>query len=206
MQEMWQRIYECWPIKMAVAGCASSVAFLFGDITAPPFVAIWLLVALDTLTRWMAIGRKESMEAGRSESILAGMGVAIILRRINSETFRVKFFNKAIAYLILLIGFNQLDRVAPDVIFGHNFSNAPNAFITIWIVIGELKSIMENLIDAGITLVKPLVGWAEKKQSQMTDTNQPGYQQYGNMPTVPGARPTVRPNFAPDPNDKEGNR
>ena len=180
MQDMWQRIIEYWPIKMVAAGCASSVAFLLGDITAPPFVAIWLLVALDTITRWMAIGRQEAIASGRGGSILAGMGVAFILRRINSETFRVKFFNKAIAYLILLIGFNQLDMVAPKSFFGHNVSGAPNAFITIWLVIGELKSIMENLIDAGITLVKPLVGWAEKRQSQMTDTTQ--QYQYGNYP------------------------
>ena len=178
MQDMWQRIIEYWPIKMVAAGCASSVAFLLGDITAPPFVAIWLLVALDTITRWMAIGRQEAIASGRGGSILAGMGVAFILRRINSETFRVKFFNKAIAYLILLIGFNQLDMVAPKSFFGHNVSGAPNAFITIWLVIGELKSIMENLIDAGITLVKPLVGWAEKRQSQLTDTTQ--QYQYGN--------------------------
>jgi len=183
MQDMCQRILEYWPVKMFFAGCASSVAFLLGDITSPPFVAIWLLVALDTLTRWMAIGRKESMEAGRSDSLLAGMGVAIILRRINSETFRVKFSNKATAYLILLIGFNQLDMVAPKSFFGHNVAGAPNAFITIWIIIGELKSIMENLIDAGVTIVKPLVGWAEKRQSQMTDSGQ--QYQYGNYPGTP---------------------
>ena len=180
MQDMCQRILEYWPVKMVAAGCASSVAFLLGDITSPPFVAIWLLVALDTLTRWMAIGRQESIDSGRGGSILSGIGVAAILRRINSETFRVKFFNKAIAYLILLIGFNQLDMVAPKSFFEHNVAGAPNAFITIWIIIGELKSIMENLIDAGATVVKPLVGWAEKKQSQMTDTSQP--YQYGGYP------------------------
>ena len=182
MGDMCQRMLEYWPVKMFFAGCASSVAYLLGDIAAPPFVAIWVLVGLDTLTRWMAIGRQESVEAGRSDSLLAGMGVAFILRRINSETFRVKFFNKAIAYLILLIGFNQLDMVAPKSFFGHNVSGAPNAFITIWIIIGELKSIMENLIDAGVTIVKPLVCWAEKKQSQMTDASQ--QYQYSNYPRM----------------------
>lgn len=202
---LWQKIIECWQIKMLWAGCISCLSFLFGDITAGPFMALWTLVAVDTATRWMAIGRQESLSKGGSGSLLAWVGISFIFSKINSETFRNKFTSKAIAYAVLIIVFNQLDQALPDVMFGHSFVGFPNSFICTWLCLGESKSILENLMESGVTVVKPLMCWAENKQSQMTDSVQP--YQYGQRPTVtvPG-RPAVRPNFAPDPNDKEGNK
>lgn len=166
---MLQKILECWQLKAFWAGCISCLTFLLGDVTATPFIALWCMVVLDTITRWMAISRHEAEAEGRNGSLLDGFGIAVIFSRINSETFRVKFFNKMFSYLVLLIGFNLLDWVIPDVIFGQQFIGFPNSFISTWLAIGEIKSILENLIEAGASGLKPLVIWAERKQSQMTD-------------------------------------
>lgn len=178
MQDMLQKILECWQVKAIVAGLTSCLSFLFGDITAGPFMALWTLVAVDTATRWMAIGRQESLSKGGSGSLLAWVGISFIFSKINSETFRNKFSSKAISYAVLIIVFNQLDQAIPDVMFGHSFVGIPNSFICTWLCLGEAKSILENLTESGVTIVKPLIIWAENKQSQMTDASK----QYGGYP------------------------
>ena len=192
LQELWQfindKILESWQIKTVCSGVISSLAFLLGDFTGPPIRAILVMIILDTATRWAAIAQKET---GGKGSIIAGFGVAVILGRIKSDTFRTKFFKKMFSYLVLLIGFNMLDLAAPDVIFGHDFVGVPNTFITTWIVIGELISILENLIEAGVTGLSPLVAWAKRKQDKMTE-DQPRYPAAaGGLGTLP-----IQPAFA----------
>ena len=192
LQELWQfindKILESWQIKTVCSGAISSLAFLLGDFTGPPIRAILVMIILDTATRWAAIAQKET---GGKGSIIAGFGVAVILGRIKSDTFRTKFFKKMFSYLVLLIGFNMLDLAAPDVIFGHDFVGVPNTFITTWIVIGELISILENLIEAGVTGLSPLVAWAKRKQDKMTE-DQPRYPAVaGGLGTMP-----IQPAFA----------
>jgi hypothetical protein len=207
MQDLWQKIVDSWHIKTLCSGAVTCVTFLLGDVTATPFVSLCVLIVVDTLTRWMAIGYKESRNSGGNGSIFVWLSVSFLLSRINSETFRTKFSTKAISYGLLIAVFNHLGQVIPGVIFGYSFVGIPNSFICTWLALGEVKSILENLIDSGITIVQPLILWAQKKQDQMTDASQ----QYGGYPMgrptvpVPG-RPAVRPNFAPDPNDKEGDK
>lgn len=189
MQELWQfindKILESWQIKTVCSGVISSLAFLLGDFAGPPIRAILVMIILDTVTRWAAIAQKET---GGKGSIIAGFGVAVILGRIKSDTFRTKFFKKMFSYLVLLIGFNMLDLAAPDVIFGHDFVGVPNTFITTWIVIGELISILENLIEAGVTGLSPLVAWAKRKQDKMTE-DQPRYPAAANGPSAMPIQP-----------------
>ena len=202
MGDQWQRFVDSWHVKMLCSGAVTCATFLFGDVTAAPFVSLWVLVALDTFTRWMAIGYKESRQGGGKGSIFVWISVSFLLSKINSETFRVKFCSKALSYAILIIVFNHLGQAIPSVVFGYSFVGLPNSFICTWLALGEVKSILENLIDSGITIVQPLAGWAAKKQGQMTE-DQPQYQ-YSVRPVVsaPDAKPVVRP--APDPNDREG--
>lgn len=207
MGDLWQKISDSWHMRMMQSGAVTCLTFLLGDVTAAPFIALWILVVLDTFTRWAAIGRKTLIDNKMTGSVWFGVYWAILDRRINSEAMRCQFQTKALGYLILLIGFNLVDKIIPDVMFGYNFAGIPNAFISTWLALVEIQSITENLSECGMKGLSPLSGWAEARREQMTDTNQPDYQRYGSRPTVtvPG-RPTVRPNFAPDPNDKEGNR
>lgn len=208
LQELWQfindKILESWQIKTVCSGVISSLTFLLGDVTAAPFLALWLLVVLDTFTRWAAIGRKTLVDNKMRGSIWEGIYWAILERKINSETMRCQFQTKAVAYLILLIGFNLVDQIVPDVVFGYNFVGLPNAFISTWLALVEIQSITENLIECGMTGLTPLSVWAEKKRERMTEDQQQ-YQYPGVRPTA-ASRPMVRPNFAPDPNDKDGDK
>lgn len=205
MQDIWQKIVDSWQIKSLFSGAVSCLTFLLGDVTAAPFLALWLLVVLDTFTRWAAIGRRTLADNKMRGSIWEGIYWAILERKINSETMRCQFQTKAVAYLILLIGFNLVDQIVPDIILGYNFVGMPNAFISTWLALVEIQSITENLIECGMTGLTPLSAWAEKKRERMTEDQQQ-YQYPGARPMVPGTRPIVRPNFAPDPNDKEGDK
>ena len=207
MQDMWQKIVDSWQVKTMCSGAVTCLTFLLGDVTAAPFIALWVLVVLDTFTRWAAIGRKTLLDNNMAGSIWFGIYCAVIDRRINSETMRGQFQTKAIGYLILLAGFNLVDTIIPDVMFGQSFVGLPNSFISTWLALVEIQSITENLIECGMPGLLPLTKWAAKRQEQMTDANQPDYQRYDQRPVVnvPG-RPAVRPNFAPDLNDKEGDK
>ena len=169
MQDVWQKIVDSWQVKMICSGAVSCLTFLLGDVTAAPFLALWLLVVLDTFTRWAAIGRKTLIDNKMRGSIWEGIYWAVLERKINSESMRCRFQTKAVAYLILLIGFNLVDKIIPDVLFGYNFVGLPNAFISTWLALVEIQSITENLIEMGMTGLTPLSAWAEKKRERMTE-------------------------------------
>jgi hypothetical protein len=168
MQEMWQKITDCWQLKAVVAGLTSCLTFLLGDFTAPSFIALWGLVGIDTLTRWMAIGRKYMTDNNLQGSIWSGVFMAFIEKKINSEAMRGQFQTKAMAYLILLIGFNLLDRVIPDAVMGQNIDGIPGIFISTWLAFVELQSIIENLVEMGMTGLTPLSQWICRRREKMT--------------------------------------
>jgi len=168
--EMWQRIADCWHVKMACGAAITTVTFLLGDVTATPFIALWVLVVIDTFTRWAAIGKKNLDAQGLKGSIWSGIYMAVIDRKITSETMRCQFQSKAIAYLILLIGFNLLDKIVPDRILGQDVEGLPNTFISTWLAFVELQSIIENLIEMGMNGLTPLSAWVCRKRESMTES------------------------------------
>jgi len=164
----WQRIIDCWQIKSAMAGAISCLTFLLGDFTSAPFLALGALVMIDTFTRWLAIGRKYMTDNNLHGSIWSGVFMAFIEKKINSEAMRGQFQTKAVAYLILLIGFNLLDRVIPDTVLGQNIDGIPNTFISTWLAFVELQSIIENLVECGMTGLTPLSQWICRRREKMT--------------------------------------
>jgi len=167
---MWQSITNCWQVKMLWSGAVTGITFLLGDITAAPFIALWVLVIIDTITRWMAIGRKTLADNNMSGSVWDGIWLAVVERNINSEMMRCRFQTKALAYLVLLIGFNLLDIIVPDRILGQDVVGIPNTFISTWLAFVELQSIIENLIECGMTGLTPLSQWVCNKRAKMTDS------------------------------------
>lgn len=169
-QKMWQSITDCWQVKMICSGVVTGITFLLGDITAAPFIALWVLVIIDTITRWMAIGRKTLKDNNMSGSVWDGIWLAVIEHNINAEAMRCRFQTKALAYLVLLIGFNLLDIIIPDRILGQDVVGVPNTFISTWLAFVELQSIIENLIECGMTGLTPLSEWVCRKREKMTDS------------------------------------
>lgn len=168
-QKMWQSITDCWQVKMVCSGVVTGVTFLLGDVTAGPFLALWVLVIIDTITRWMAIGRRTLADNNLHGSVWDGIWLAVVERKINSEMMRCRFQTKALAYLVLLIGFNLLDIIVPDRILGQDVVGVPNTFISTWLAFVELQSIIENLIECGMTGLTSLSQWVCRKREKMTD-------------------------------------
>jgi len=167
-ENIWRSIAECWHVKMFVSCLTTIATFLVGDFTAAPFLGLWALVAIDTITRWMAIGKKTLADHDMTGTLWDGIWLAVIEKKINSEAMRGQFTTKAIAYLILLIGFNLLDTIIPDRVAGTTIDGLPNTFISTWLAFVELQSIIENLIEVGMTGLTPLSNWVCKKKDKMT--------------------------------------
>lgn len=171
-EKIWQTIADCWHMKVAASAAMTAATFLIGDVTAGPFVALWSLVIVDTITRWMAIGAATLREHNLNRSIWTGIYLAAIDRKINNVSMFGRFQTKALAYLILLIGFNLLDHVIPDRVMGQSIDGMPNAFISTWLAIVELQSIVENLIEMGMTSLSPVGAWLCRKRDKMTGEGQ----------------------------------
>lgn len=169
LEKIWQSVTDCWHVKAACSALVTCVTFLVGDVTAAPFVALWTLVVIDTMTRWAAIGKQTLTDDKLSGSVWDGIWLAVIEKKINSEAMRCRFQTKALSYIVLLIGFNLLDRIIPDTIFGQVVVGLPNTFISTWLAFVELQSIIENLIEMGMVGLTPLSLWVGRKREKMTE-------------------------------------
>lgn len=173
-KEIWQAIYDRWllvfssPFASAISSAVACITFLIGDPTADAFIALWGLVVLDTLTRWMAIGKKYIENHKLHCSIVTGMLLAFLDGYINTDALRGQFFTKALSYVLLLIAFNQLGHIVPEKIFSHSLVGLPNTFISTWLAWVELQSIIENLVEVGMSELAPLGGRVRKIRDKLT--------------------------------------
>jgi len=49
--KIWETLTQCWQIKMIVSFFVTVFTFLVGQVEAP-FIALWVLVIVDTITKW----------------------------------------------------------------------------------------------------------------------------------------------------------
>jgi hypothetical protein len=114
-------------------------------------IGLWVAVGLDLLTRWFAIFRKSK-----------GVIKAIRTRAWNSEDMFEKTKVKVISYLVIqimaglsmrFIGIPLVCNVVATVIYAFLFFR-------------EFGSVVENLIEAGATYLKPLLFWVRKKTDE----------------------------------------
>lgn len=160
--KIWNTIIQCWQVKLIV----SVVIFLVGDITTS-FVAIWILLLLDTLTRLIALSKKHLENA----NLLKAMVLSFKDGTINSKGFR-QFVLKCLSYLILMIVANLFAKVVPNsVLLGEEIAKFPCSFIYTFLAITEVMSIIENLVEVGVDTLKPLLFFISKKRDEMTDGN-----------------------------------
>ena len=96
-QKMWQSITDCWQVKMVCSGVVTGVTFLLGDVMAAPFMALWVLVALDTFTRWAAIGRKTLSDNKMSGSVWDGIWLASRCKTSSPNVSRNRRWRKYIS-------------------------------------------------------------------------------------------------------------
>ena len=80
----------------------TTFTFLVGEIEAP-FIALWVLVIVDTITKWTSVSKitldKQDVDGG----IWYGFYLAWHTGALNSREMRQKFVPKVFAYLVVII-------------------------------------------------------------------------------------------------------
>ncbi|MEN6384007.1 MAG: phage holin family protein [Phycisphaerales bacterium] len=166
--KVFDSLSQCWQMKILASFFVTCFTFLVGGLEAP-FIALWLLVAIDTLTRWAAISKHTIDDQQVDGNILYGFYLSWHTGALNSHAMRHQFTLKVFAYLILIIVGNLVSKIIPSLaLFGSDISKIPGGFIYSFLGITELMSIIENLIDMGMDVLKPLAVWACRKRNDMT--------------------------------------
>ena len=147
--------------------------FLIGDIEAP-FIALWLLVVVDTITKWAAISKDTLDKEGciDGSSIWYGFYLAWHTGALSSREMRRKFATKVFAYLVVIVASHLVSVILPSImIAGGDVAKMPGSLVYSFLAVTELMSIIENLIAMGMDVLKPLAVWACKKRNEMTGGN-----------------------------------
>jgi hypothetical protein len=125
-------------------------------------IFILLLIIIDVLTRWIA----EVIMAYRQFTLYT-FCKAWKDKVLNSKKLKHGIFLKIIFYTILLYIANQTGTIK-EITFGQIISQ----FIYSTLVILDLISIAENMLDAGFSNAKFLVKYFKKKQLEIMGTNE----------------------------------
>ncbi|HBS59415.1 MAG TPA: hypothetical protein DEA44_09125 [Firmicutes bacterium] len=160
-------IFMNWQVKTVVSFFLATMTFFLGS-ELMPFLALFFLMAMDVLTRWMAEGKRKADQVG-IDSWLEGFYLCWHDGTLNSKTMGRKFFHKAITYMLLVIAFNLALKSVPSIVlFGADWSKLPLGFIYSFLSITEVMSVIENLIDAGMDALRPLCVFVCKKRNDLT--------------------------------------
>ncbi len=169
MDKMWDTIGACWQVKVLISCFVTCFTFLVGEIEAP-FIALWLLVMIDTMTKWAAVSKNTLQKNGLDDhSIWYGFYLSWHNGDLSSREMRQKFATKVFAYFMLIVAGNLIAKIIPGlVLFGSDISKIPGGFVYSFLAVTELMSIIENLIEMGMDVLKPLAVWACRKRDDMT--------------------------------------
>jgi hypothetical protein len=119
------------------------------------------LVIVDILTRWYSEVHKHY-----KEFTLKTFYVAWKDGILSSKKLKQGLFTKIFFYAILLY-FAHQTSVIPELGFGVIISN----FIYSVIIILDMISVFENMIQAGFTKVRPILNMLERKKDEMFNEN-----------------------------------
>ena len=169
---LYDNLSQSWQIKCFASFLINIFSFLIGEINAS-FVALWTLIVIDTLTKWIAVSGNVRDQYAPKDSVFYGMLLAWKSGELSSRNMRRMFAGKVFSYLILIIVANLLVKIIPGVmIFGNDWVNFPSGFIYTFLALTEMMSIIENLIGMGVDALKPLAWFVERKRNEMVGGEQ----------------------------------
>lgn len=169
--KIWDSVTQCWQVKMLVSCFITGFTFLVGEIEAP-FIALWLLVVVDTLTKWVSISKITLDEQKINASIWYGFYLAWHIGTLSSQEMRHKFATKVFAYFVVIISGHLVSIILPSIVIaGGDVAKLPGSLVYSFLAVTELMSIIENLISMGMDVLKPLAVWAKRKRDEMTGGN-----------------------------------
>ncbi len=165
---IWDTIIECWQVKLLVSFFVTIFTFLVGEIEAP-FIALWVLVIVDTITKWAAVSKITLERQGVNGGIWYGFYLGWHTGALNSHEMRQKFATKIFAYFVVIVAGHLVSIILPSImIAGGDVAKMPSSLVYSFLAVTELMSIIENLIAMGMDVLKPLAIWAGRKRDEIT--------------------------------------
>ena len=146
------------PVKISLAG---TLSFFFSS-HGTALVAFIVLILLDLMTKWLSLSHKYLLDQGicRTQAglwqCIQSMKKAFANRYITSEMMKTKFAGKIILYMVLVAAVVQVDSM----------TGGDGVFLrTAWFYLAatEAVSIVENLRDAGVQRLTPLLAFIRSK-------------------------------------------
>lgn len=135
----------------------AGLAFLIGYPAKMTILTMVLVFfCLDFFTRTYAIKNQNG-----------GLFKALVLGKFSSRAFINGFVTKIIAYFTILVSANFAD-ITPELGF---VGDAISSVLYVSLFFYELISNMENLIDAGLKWLKPIVDKLRKEQNKYLDND-----------------------------------
>lgn len=168
--KIWDTIISCWQLKLLASFFVTVFTFLVGEIEAP-FIALWVLVIVDTITKWASISKNtlDSEGCADGSSIWYGFYLAWHTGALSSREMRHKFATKVFAYFVIIIAGHMVSVILPSIVIaGGDVAKMPGSLVYSFLAVTELMSIIENLIAMGMDVLKPLAVWACKKRNEIT--------------------------------------
>ena len=147
-------VLELWPIKIFISCISSAGCYLFGGSEAI-LGAVIVFIALDTLTKWVAITRKYLIDTGHADqeltatSIVCGFFYAWKPGYLTSTDLRRHWGEKMFTYVVLIIAASMVAKLPDIVLFGTPVNKSLSGGIYTYILMTELFSIVENLEEMG---------------------------------------------------------
>ena len=162
MSEAWRTLTESFILKAILAFVAEIAIYMIGLKHVQVLGIFILLVFLDLLTKWAAIGYQMLLDLGASPENISGSDKYIAIPAawgkglISSKHMRKPFVTKVLTYCLATAAAWCFDFMAGQYTFAVNL---------VWLYLGsvEFLSILENMRDGGNSTVTGLLDIVHSK-------------------------------------------
>lgn len=160
--EAWQTLTESFAIKAILAVIADLGIYFLGLKHVQVLGIFIMLVFLDLITRWAAIGYQMLIDMGANPDNISASDKYIAIPAawgkglINSKHMRKPFVTKVLTYCLATAGAWCFDFMAGNYAFAVNL---------VWLYLGsvEFLSILENMRDGGNSTISGLLELVQNK-------------------------------------------
>lgn len=162
MSEAWRTLTESFVLKAILAFVAEIAIYMIGLKHVQVIGVFILLVFIDLLTKWAAIGYQMLLDLGASPENISGSDKYIAIPAawgkglISSKHMRKPFVTKVLTYCLATAAAWCFDFMAGNYAFAVNL---------VWLYLGsvEFLSILENMRDGGNSTVTGLLDIVHSK-------------------------------------------
>ena len=160
--EAWRMLTESFALKALLAVVAEVGIYMIGLKHIQVLGIFIVLVVLDLITRWAAIGYQMLIDLGATPETIGGWDKYVAIPAawgkglINSKHMRKPFVTKVLTYCLATAAAWCFDFMAGNYAFAVNL---------VWLYLGsvEFLSILENIRDGGNSTISGLLELVQSK-------------------------------------------